>query len=509
MHTKGRGQSRSTDTTPEVKQQLNTILKELLQDNEVDCQSHSNSVHHVYTDGSGTGGRCTQHTPAGWGWCYKEGNQWKEAYGPVTTGTSHITYRGATVGSNNAGEVTAIIEAGLFAHQQGWQQITTHTDSQWAINTITGRWRSNCHHDLIQLANKLSKLVKTHFQWVKRRSSQEGNERADKLADKGKQTTTRRGSTAMIPILGQQHTSAAQTSLVTQLQEAAKQGFAPNASNRSKPWITEQTLDLLSQARTAEATCISEAKQKRNQAASSARKDRIKWIHDQLVDPRAEQAPLWRTVRRQKQGFRGRKGQLIVNGQPIPWSSTHKAFRDHLQNNQWAPNRVSEEVISELKQKRPLRPHSQDHQPFTLKELAEAINKLKKRRAPGPDHIANELFLLLWSSGEVPTNWKEAIVVSIYKGKGTDTDPANYRRFLYSTPKTKYLLLCYRHDLHRSTTATSKIDNSDSGPEKAQNTPCSYYGEPWNGQKLRANQGITWFWIGNKLLTPLTTTPCL
>ena len=33
----------------------------------------------------------------------------------------------------------------------------------------------------------------------------------------------------------------------------------------------------------------------------------------------------------------------------------------------------------------------------------------------------------IWSTGEVPTNWKEAIVVSIYKGKGTDTDPANYR----------------------------------------------------------------------------------
>ena len=33
----------------------------------------------------------------------------------------------------------------------------------------------------------------------------------------------------------------------------------------------------------------------------------------------------------------------------------------------------------------------------------------------------------IWTSGEFPTNWKEAIVVSIYKGNGTDTDTANYR----------------------------------------------------------------------------------
>ena len=66
-------------TTPAVKMQFNTILKELLQDNEVESQSNTtfpdhNAVHQIHTDGSGTGGRCTQHTPAGWGWCYKEGH---------------------------------------------------------------------------------------------------------------------------------------------------------------------------------------------------------------------------------------------------------------------------------------------------------------------------------------------------------------------------------------------------------------------------------------------------
>ena len=67
---------------------------------------------------------------------------------------------------------------------------------------------------------------------------------------------------------------------------------------------------------------------------------------------------------------------------------------------------------------------------------------MKARIAPGPDQAANELFRLLdddntqllldfynkvWEVEEVPDEWKEAIVVSIYKGKGVDTDPANYR----------------------------------------------------------------------------------
>ena len=81
----------------------------------------------------------------------------------------------------------------------------------------------------------------------------------------------------------------------------------------------------------------------------------------------------------------GVRDKLIVNGQVVPWSSTHKAFRDYLQNQQWAPNRVAEDIIEELKQKRKLRPQSQNTQPSTLKELTEALHKLKTSRAR-PDH---------------------------------------------------------------------------------------------------------------------------
>ena len=155
---------------------------------------------------------------------------------------------------------------------------------------------------------------------------------------------------------------------VTHMQEAAKQTFFQKTSNRS--WLAP--------ARKAKATGSPDSKQKRNLAKCSARKDKIKWIRDQLTsDPRAEQALQLRTVRRQKQGFRGCKGQLTVNGQPIPWSSAHKAFRDHLQGKQWAPNKVADDIIEELKQKGKLRPPCQDTQPFTLKELS-LLNNIYK-----------------------------------------------------------------------------------------------------------------------------------
>ena len=77
-----------------------------------------------------------------------------------------------------------------------------------------------------------------------------------------------------------------------------------------------------------------------------------------------------------------------------------------------------------------------------MDELDDTLGKLRKNKAPGPDKVSNELLLMMdpqtktlrlgcynriWVEGEAPESWKEAVVVSIYKGKGADTDPANYR----------------------------------------------------------------------------------
>ena len=79
---------------------------------------------------------------------------------------------------------------------------------------------------------------------------------------------------------------------------------------------------------------------------------------------------------------------------------------------------------------------------LTLRELEEALKKMKQKKAPGPDGITNEMLkhpgpgakrTLLrvynqsWSTGTVPTIWKEAVIRPIPK-KGKDKrDPPSYR----------------------------------------------------------------------------------
>ena len=244
-------------------------------------------------------------------------------------------------------------------------------------------------------------------------------------------------------------------------------------------------------ARVAESNQDHNAKSLRNAAKRSARKDRIEWIHARLTEDTSEhQKGMWRAAKNQKRGFQGKKRHLVVDNKAVPWSKTHEAFGDHLQNTQWKKADLGEEVYTSLNARGQLRPPVRDHNPVTLEELQTSLTKLKKKKAPGPDKVLNEFFMLLddhnartllafhnkmWGYGEVPEAWKEAIVVSLYKGKGLDIDPVNYRPISLLNSIYKLFaamlqaILAKQHETH-----LREIHSMVLGPNVARRTHYSY-----------------------------------
>ena len=77
-----------------------------------------------------------------------------------------------------------------------------------------------------------------------------------------------------------------------------------------------------------------------------------------------------------------------------------------------------------------------------MDEIVKAVNSMKLGKAVGYDRISAEmlkagqgvvasqlyrLFNLCWSNGLVPRDWCKAVIVPLYKGKGSQQDCKNYR----------------------------------------------------------------------------------
>ena len=416
----------------------------------------------MFTDGSGSKGKATASTAAGWGWTFQAADQsWTSASGPVITSRDHTAFLGASVGSNNTGELSAIIEALLYCSETGHTSVQIVSDSQWAINIITGRWKSKVQKAMVERAQHLYRKagIKVTFKWTKAHVGTEGNERADRLAEQGKLSTVATGGRIQ-PVLPVPHTphrtpSQTATSTIQHLTQAAKDHIPLATQVPRTPWITRDTLQRLDQARKAEAAQTDDAKHLRNQAKRAARKDRVRWVHDQLLqDPSGANSTVWNAVRRQKKGFTGKRTHLIHNNSPVPWSKTHEVMRDHLQNTQWAAPAIAPDHIA----RRQARPHLFPQQPnesrFTMQELNTALDSTKSNKAPGPDEAPAELFVLLdqdsreqllhmyneiWDTSTMPADWGWAKIVSIFKGKGANTDANNYRPI--SLLNTSYKIL--------------------------------------------------------------------
>ncbi|KAI8506599.1 hypothetical protein Bbelb_160260 [Branchiostoma belcheri] len=132
---------------------------------------------------------------------------------------------------------------------------------------------------------------------------------------------------------------------------------------------------------------------------------------------------------------------LSADGSTVYTTSAEilKRWKEHFQQLLNRPSTVDGAAIERLKQ-RPTR-HDLDRPP-TIEELQKALKSLKSGKAPGVDGIPaevlkhsgevlhNELLWLYqrcWEDGAVPQDFKDAMIVTIYKRKGDRRDCGNSR----------------------------------------------------------------------------------
>jgi ribonuclease HI len=140
----------------------------------------------IYADGACKG----NPGPGGWGVVLKSGDVEKELFG------------GETLTTNNRMELTAVIEA--LASLKRRCDVIIYTDSvyvkdgitKWIHGWKTRGWMTADKKPVknVELWKRLDTLNAAHsvqWRWVKGHAGDEGNERADRLANKGVETLAR------------------------------------------------------------------------------------------------------------------------------------------------------------------------------------------------------------------------------------------------------------------------------------------------------------------------------
>ena len=129
-------------------------------------------------------------------------------------------------------------------------------------------------------------------------------------------------------------------------------------------------------------------------------------------------------------------------------------------------------------------------QPISPQEVKEVIKKLKKRKAPGPDNIPNEVFKIgaktliqpltglfnnVIKHGVTPPAWGEGIMHLIFKGKGDVTNLSDYRAITVNNTASKIFTSIINKRLYKKVETAGTLGQIQNGTRKNRRTQDSLF----------------------------------
>ena len=425
----------------------------------------------AYTDGSCPNNRVVSpDNPAGWGFAAMSSDTptepsqdtcWEVSYGPVKTTPTDITVLPEVWGSNNTGELKALIELFdyllYYANLPSRSAITIYTDSEYAMRLILGDSLPNTHHQLVTLSQQYFTALRTlhhvTLSKVAGHSGVIGNELADSLAKKGVHEHGSLGRfsgprTAALspPDIGyntDRWLSLSPDEQNLRLLELLRKHtpLIPTLPvSPKKPWISPSTLEYITSFQSRTDLTTAEVKQYRNKIKKLARKDKKQFIMTHLrEDFHGSAIQQWHTARSLRKDFRPSPTNLInTKGKLVSKAARAETFADYLANQVWKAPADETKPFSP-----PLEEIPSSARPFTMEELNIVLRALGKRKASGPDAIPAELlqgapyilrlYLLdhynhCFQTGQAPSSWLHSEVVMLVKNYQKDTKLlSNYR----------------------------------------------------------------------------------